>query len=242
MEYSIHHNSASEGNAINIISDPQDQLLCKFISQDEEFVLLPKDIEKDFRAKVLRLNSEKVKSAFQFIGCKTKLAAILCDVIFAHFSIQTQCKSPNSQIPEKNMSYTTREKFLTILRKHLAEHSLTKEHNIFDFELAIDLVEQKRSMIVLLGGTSGTGKSTASSLLASRFGISTVLSTDSIRHIMRNFMTTEEAPILFASTYEAGSKLPIDEEMTEKKKTVTGFQQQATMIQQRLEPVELKSF
>jgi 2-phosphoglycerate kinase len=62
-------------------------------------------------------------------------------------------------------------------------------------------------MIVLLGGTSGTGKSTVSSLLASRFGISTVLSTDSIRHILRNFMSTEESPVLFASTYEAGSKL-----------------------------------
>jgi len=40
-----------------------------------------------------------------------------------------------------------------------------------------------------LGGCSGTGKSTVASLLAARLGISTVLSTDSIRHIMRNFMS-----------------------------------------------------
>ena len=35
-------------------------------------------------------------------------------------------------------------------------------------------------------------------------GIATVFSTDTIRHIMRNSTTSEENPILFASTYEAG--------------------------------------
>mmetsp|Transcript_16337 Transcript_16337/g.14037 ORF Transcript_16337/g.14037 Transcript_16337/m.14037 type:complete len:80 (-) Transcript_16337:87-326(-) len=79
-------------------------------------------------------------------------------------------------------------------------------------------------MIVLLGGTSGSGKSTVSSLLASRFGISTVLSTDSIRHVMRNFMTTDECPVLFASTYEAGQKIKVeDEDISEKKRIVLGF-------------------
>jgi 2-phosphoglycerate kinase len=56
--------------------------------------------------------------------------------------------------------------------------------------------------MILLAGTSGTGKSTLASLLGSRLGISTVLSTDTIRHIMRNFVAKEEDPILFASTYE----------------------------------------
>jgi 2-phosphoglycerate kinase len=58
-------------------------------------------------------------------------------------------------------------------------------------------------VIILLGGTSGTGKSTLASLLASRLGISTVLSTDTIRHIMRNFLNKSSHGILFASTFEA---------------------------------------
>jgi 2-phosphoglycerate kinase len=58
---------------------------------------------------------------------------------------------------------------------------------------------------VLLAGTSGTGKSTLASLLGSRLGISTVLSTDTIRHVMRNFISREELPILFASTYETAN-------------------------------------
>ncbi len=42
---------------------------------------------------------------------------------------------------------------------------------------------------------------------ASRLGISTVLSTDSVRHMMRGFTSREETPLLFASTYEAGEAL-----------------------------------
>jgi 2-phosphoglycerate kinase len=59
--------------------------------------------------------------------------------------------------------------------------------------------------LVLLAGTSGTGKSTLASLLGSRLGISTVLSTDTIRHVMRNFVSKEENPVLFASTYETAA-------------------------------------
>ena len=58
------------------------------------------------------------------------------------------------------------------------------------------------NLIILLGGASGTGKSTLASLIGARLGISTVLSSDSIRHIMRNFLLKEENGILFASTYE----------------------------------------
>ena len=46
----------------------------------------------------------------------------------------------------------------------------------------------ERPLFLLLGGATGTGKSTLASLVGARFGIQTVLSTDSIRHVMRNFI------------------------------------------------------
>jgi len=57
-----------------------------------------------------------------------------------------------------------------------------------DFLVASMLIQSKINVIVLLAGTSGTGKSTLASLVGARFGIQTVLSTDSIRHVMRNFV------------------------------------------------------
>lgn len=90
---------------------------------------------------------------------------------------------------------------------------------------------------MLLGGASGTGKSTLASLLASKLGISTVLSSDSIRHILRNFMTKEEKPVLFASTYETGKYVSEEEHPSEKKRTIVGYKEQSNLVQEYLEDV-----
>ncbi|KAJ9544799.1 hypothetical protein OSB04_024506 [Centaurea solstitialis] len=67
--------------------------------------------------------------------------------------------------------------------------------------------ERKESVTVLLCGTSGCGKSTLSALLASRLGITTAISTDSIRHMMRSFVDEKQNPLLWSSTYHAGEHL-----------------------------------
>lgn len=44
-------------------------------------------------------------------------------------------------------------------------------------------------------------------LQGSRLGITTIVSTDSIRHMMRSFVDEKENPLLWASTYHAGEYL-----------------------------------
>lgn len=101
----------------------------------------------------------------------------------------------------------TREKFLDVVCDSLAEYRYMGPNQRADLVIACRVRERKESMTILLCGTSGCGKSTLSSLLASRLGITTVVSTDSIRHMMRSFVDEKENPLLWASTYHAGEYL-----------------------------------
>ncbi|RYQ97969.1 P-loop NTPase domain-containing protein LPA1 homolog 2 isoform X1 [Arachis hypogaea] len=103
--------------------------------------------------------------------------------------------------------FVQREKFLDIVCEALAEYKYMGPNQRADLALACKIRERKESMTVLLCGTSGCGKSTLSALLGSRLGITTVVSTDSIRHMMRSFADEKENPLLWASTYHAGECL-----------------------------------
>jgi len=227
-----------EQDSLNIVSNKNDE---KILDDLIDLVgAFPRDIEAKFHSKLLRLSREKIKIASQVAGCKLTLAKTIADTIFERFyeaSTQNYRLLDQETLPnscDRHFMYTTRIKFHQILREEFKKNNLQKERSILDFELALDILEQTKSIMILLGGTSGSGKSTVGSLLASRFGIPTVLSTDSIRHVMRNFMTNEECPVLFCSTYEAGKKIQLDEEVKETKRITMGFQQQAAAVQQRL--------
>ncbi|KAF7823368.1 P-loop NTPase domain-containing protein LPA1-like protein 1-like [Senna tora] len=107
----------------------------------------------------------------------------------------------------RTTAFVRREKFLDIICDALTEYKYVGPNQRADLVLACRIRERKESVTVLLCGTSGCGKSTLSSLLGCRLGITTVVSTDSIRHMMRSFADDEENPLLWASTYHAGECL-----------------------------------
>ncbi|KAJ8650952.1 hypothetical protein MRB53_003975 [Persea americana] len=109
---------------------------------------------------------------------------------------------------KKQVSVTVkRKRFLDVICASLQEYRYVGPSQRSDINLACRLRERKESVTVLLCGTSGCGKSTLSSKLASRLGITTVVSTDSVRHMMRSFVHEKENPLLWASTYHAGEFL-----------------------------------
>lgn len=67
------------------------------------------------------------------------------------------------------------------------------------------LGERRRPLVVLLGGTAGTGKSTVATALAGRLGITRLTSTDMIRHILRTCFAEEVMPDVHVSSFEAGA-------------------------------------
>eukprot|EP00899_Mesostigma_viride_P007977 jgi/Mesvir1/17180/Mv07601-RA.1 len=103
-----------------------------------------------------------------------------------------------------------RSDFMNLAYQVLCRFRYEQPTLISDLMLACRLQERSLSVTVLLCGTSGCGKSTLASLLASRLGITTVISTDSIRHMMRGFVGASACPLLWASTYHAGDYLQTD--------------------------------
>lgn len=62
-------------------------------------------------------------------------------------------------------------------------------------------------IVILVGGATGTGKSTVATEVAHRLGITRVTSTDFIRQTLRGFFSHEFMPSVHRSSFEAGETL-----------------------------------
>jgi 2-phosphoglycerate kinase len=65
------------------------------------------------------------------------------------------------------------------------------------------LARQDKPVIVLIGGATGVGKSTIATQVADRLGVVRIISTDSIREVMRAFFSQSLMPAIHYSSYEA---------------------------------------
>ena len=87
--------------------------------------------------------------------------------------------------------------------------------------------EGDRPVIILLGGAAGVGKTSLALEVAHRLGIGRVLSTDSIRQIMRIMLSADLAPTLHASSYDAWKRLP---PAAQTDAVLEGFRSQAASV------------
>ena len=71
-----------------------------------------------------------------------------------------------------------------------------------------ELRELDVPLVILIGGATGTGKSTVATEIAYRLGITRLTSTDSIRQTMRAFFSREFMPTVHYSSFGAGAALP----------------------------------
>ena len=85
------------------------------------------------------------------------------------------------------------------------------------------LREVEQPIIVLIGGATGTGKSTVATEVAYRLGITRVTSTDFVRQTMRAFLTRKFMPSIHYSSFE----VPSEDELGD---VVTGFVEQTRNV------------
>ncbi|KAG0627688.1 hypothetical protein M758_2G220600 [Ceratodon purpureus] len=177
-----------------------------------------------------------LQSTLQLMGCKPRHATKISDQVFERIKSEMPPKKPKrdrfqglaplAEVPKqdpklydfkgivkpkplKKRSTTTipREKFLDVVCDVLAKYHYLGAKQRLDLMVACRIREKRSSITVLLCGTSGCGKSTLATLLGQRLGVTTVVSTDSVRHMMRGFISEQENPLLWASTYHAGEFL-----------------------------------
>jgi 2-phosphoglycerate kinase len=108
-----------------------------------------------------------------------------------------------------------------VLGDQEADRAVTRLRRLSDLQ-GLDV-----PIILLIGGSTGTGKSTVAAEVAHRLGITRVASTDFIRQTMRAFFSPEFMPTIHFSSFEAGQAL--DEEVTGDP-TVVGFVEQCRHV------------
>jgi 2-phosphoglycerate kinase len=91
-----------------------------------------------------------------------------------------------------------------------------------------ELQELDLPVIVLVGGATGTGKSTVATEAAYRLGITRVTSTDFVRQTMRAFFSEEFMPSIHYSSFEAAAGLREPEQADDP--VIAGFLEQTRYV------------
>lgn len=188
------------------------------------------------------LNKSKLKKIFLCIGYKYSLSSKFASEIFNDLvEIIYHLFSPMDN--KKINVFLSQNLFFSMAKSIMSKTFQRKVHLKRYFFVAYLIIEQKIPLIILLGGTSGTGKSTISTNLAELLNISNVISTDHIRHIMRNFISKDECPILFSSSYDAwkciknSSNKEIIDNLCDDEKIIYGYKEQSNIVSSNLESV-----
>lgn len=120
------------------------------------------------------------------------------------------------------------------IREHCSEDSANRYLSWRRFE------NSGIPLILLIGGITGSGKSTLSTELGYRLNISRMQSTDMIREIVRAYLATAVAPTLQYSTFEAWRGLPaleLDKKSELETPVITGFLSQLMALKPALNSV-----
>lgn len=86
-----------------------------------------------------------------------------------------------------------------------------------------------KPLVVLIGGSTGVGKSTIATMIANRLSIVRIVSTDAIREVMRAFFSRELMPTIHTSSFDADTALihPLPPHVDP---VVAGFREQSLSV------------
>jgi 2-phosphoglycerate kinase len=113
-----------------------------------------------------------------------------------------------------------------ILRQHYGMEAARR------YLVWVDYKHTQRPLILLIGGTTGCGKSTIATELAHRLNIIRTQSTDMLREVMRMMVPARLLPELHTSSFTAWRKIPgsADSKESPEEKMIHGYIHQAELV------------
>ena len=92
-----------------------------------------------------------------------------------------------------------------------------------------DISHIDKPLVILVGGTTGVGKSTIATEIAHRLGITRIISTDSIREVMRGIFSRDLMPAVYESSFDAwrGLRIPVP---VGADPVIVGFREQTAVV------------
>ncbi len=106
-----------------------------------------------------------------------------------------------------------------------------------DYERWVRFSHSGKPMVILIGGTTGSGKSSVSAEIAHRLDIVRTQSTDMLREIMRLLVPERLIPTLHTSSFEASSKLPMGGDTASSEEMIQGYLTQSSQVAVGIEGV-----
>jgi 2-phosphoglycerate kinase len=107
----------------------------------------------------------------------------------------------HSELLAEGMSLVTAQHLARVVAERLTRHA--------DAELAGRYEKMRlfkrsdRPLVLLVGGSTGSGKSSLATEIAHRLDVTRILSTDSVRHVMRAMISDRLLPSIHRSSFEA---------------------------------------
>jgi len=115
------------------------------------------------------------------------------------------------RLTDEGLSATTSQYIARLSYRHLQQTPELGPAVARRWLVWIDFLRSGRPLILLIGGTSGCGKSTIATALANQLDIVRTQSTDMLREVMRTMISKRLLPVLHQSSFSAWQALPLQE-------------------------------
>lgn len=132
---------------------------------------------------------------------------------------------------DKDIDRISSDELVELVSDELIEREKVLEDKYYRLHRSIRKTE--KPVFILIGGSSGVGKSTIALALGHRLGINRVIGTDTIREIMRTILSPELEPTLYNSSFEEGNI----QTAFVNNKLIYGFEQQVRLISEGVKSV-----